>query len=99
MEQVTLVTRRERRATRRLRFVTAREARWAARVARLDYKVSGETGALRPPTKMRVRLRSDSRNGPAYLVKVRGLGTLSKPITHSEWRRLIATQPPDNTNK
>ena len=46
METATL-TRRERRAMRKLRFVTSSEARQAARLARLDYKVPGESGALR----------------------------------------------------
>ena len=46
------MTRRERRALRRGRAVTVREARLAARLARLDYKTSGETGALRLPTRV-----------------------------------------------
>ena len=42
------MTRWERRAQRRGRAVTVREARLAARLARLDYKTSGETGAITP---------------------------------------------------
>ena len=38
------ITRRERRALRQLRFVTAREASLAARLAHLDYRVSNEAG-------------------------------------------------------
>ena len=45
------MTRRERRARRWGRAVTAREARLAARMAKLDYKTSGETGAMRLPTR------------------------------------------------
>ena len=57
------MTRDERRAIRRLRFVTAREARMAARLARLDYKVSGETGAMRVPTKSRTWHQGGRLNG------------------------------------
>ena len=53
MERATFSTRRERRARRQQNFVTARDAHLAARLARLDYKVSGETGAMRVPTKAR----------------------------------------------
>ena len=44
------MTRRERRAIRQLRYVKSSEARLAARLAHLDYKVSGETGALKVHT-------------------------------------------------
>ena len=41
----------QREALRRGRAVTAREAQLAARWAKLDYKTSGETGAMRVPTR------------------------------------------------
>ena len=50
---MTKMTRRERRADRQREFVADKEARLAARLARLarlDYKVSGESGALRVHT-------------------------------------------------
>ena len=53
------MTRLERRNIRQGRLVTATEARLAARLARLDYKVSGETGALRVPSKVRAWRLSD----------------------------------------
>jgi hypothetical protein len=97
------MTRRERRTIRRLGFITAKEARLAARLARLDYKVSGETGAMRVPTKARTwhlgnRLNGHapppgqgwSRSGPAYMVGSDELGRFAKPIIHHRWRRLTA---------
>jgi hypothetical protein len=53
------------RARRRGRAVTAWEARLAARMAKLDYKVSGETGAMRVPTKARTWYRGGRLNGHA----------------------------------
>ena len=47
MKQATAMTRRERRAERQQRFVADKEARLAARLARLDYKVANESSALR----------------------------------------------------
>ena len=91
MEEVTLMTRQERRAQRQLRFVTNKEARLAALRAHLGYKVSGETGALRPPTKMRIQYRSDGRNGPTYLVGINE-ARFARPILHREWRRLMANR-------
>ena len=61
-EKVTAVTRRERRAIRQMRSVTTREARKAARLAGLDYKVSGETGALNVPTRARTWHRGNRKN-------------------------------------
>ena len=100
------MTRHERRANRRLRFVTTREARLAARLARLDYKVSGETGAMRVPSRMRTwhlggRLNAHrpsagqgwARSGATYVVEASELGRLAKPIIHHRWRRLMAGQP------
>ena len=81
--RVSNMTRRERRAQRRRWSVTAREARLAARLARLDYKTSGETGAMRVPTKTRtwhLNNRANGhrplpgqrwdRSGPTYVVAV-----------------------------
>ena len=97
------MTRQERRAIRQRRFVTAREARLAARLARLDYKVSGETGAMRVPTRARTWYlgnrfnahppppgRGWDRSGPAYVVESGELGSFAKPIIHHRWRRLMA---------
>jgi hypothetical protein len=42
------MTRRDRRACRLQGLVSDREARLAARLARLDYRVSGESGAIGP---------------------------------------------------
>ena len=82
------MTRQERRTQRLLRFVTNKEARLAARLARLGYKVSGEIGALRLPTKMRTQYRSDSKNGPIYLAGIHDLH-FTRPILHRQWRRLM----------
>ena len=97
-----IMTRQERRTERQGRFVTAKEARLAARLARLDYKVSGETGALRVPSKSRLgqpgsradsggasRERSRKRAGPTYVVESGDLGRFPKPIIHHKWRRLM----------
>lgn len=62
---MTFTTRRERRAERHRRLVTTREARLAARLARLDYKVSGETGAMRVPTKTRTWYRGNRKTAHA----------------------------------
>ena len=99
---MTSMTRHERRARRLARFVTAREARLAARLARVDYKTSGETGAMRVPSRMPTwhlggRLNGHTpppgqgwdRSGPTYVVEINEV-RLSKPIIHHQWRRLIA---------
>ena len=44
--KVEVTTRRQRRLKRLQRLVSAREARLAAQMASLDYRVSGESGAL-----------------------------------------------------
>ena len=74
-------TRRERRAKRMGRLVTRKEARWAARVARVGYKLSGETGALKPPTKVHVGGGSRGRSSTAYLVEAAGK-RLDPPVNH-----------------
>ena len=97
------MNRRERRAMRLRRFVTAQEARLAARLARLDYKTAGESGALKPPTRGRTwhkggRLNGHrpqsghgwSRSGPAYVVAVENM-TLPRPVIHYHWRRLVTS--------
>ena len=96
------MTRRERRARRHRRFVTDKEARLAARLARLDYKTSGETGTLKPPTKGRIWYLGNRKNGhapppgqawersgPTY-VTANELGTLAEPVLHHRWRSLMA---------
>lgn len=85
-------------------FVTDREARQAARLAGLDYRLSGRSGALRLPPGVRVRLAGDrpagarrktdhkpDRSGPAYVV---GFGDqrFETPILHSRWRKLTQEQ-------
>jgi hypothetical protein len=93
------MTRSERRAKRQKRFVTAKEARLAARLAKLDYRVT-DNGALKPPTKGRTwhlgnRLnghapppgRDWDRSGPTYVVAV-GEVRLPEPVIHERWRRL-----------
>ena len=97
------LTRRERRTERRRRLVTAREARQAAWLARLDYKVSGETGAMKVPVKGRTWHkgnranghapppgRSWDRSGPTYVVEAGDTGRLPEPVIHHRWRRLTA---------
>lgn len=69
---MTNSTRQERRDLRQGRFVTAKEARLAAQLARLDYKVSGETGAMRIPIKARIQVSSGSRNMPARTIGTDG---------------------------
>ena len=56
VEQVKTMTRSEHRAERQRRFVTHKEARLAAQSARLDFKVTNESGALRRPTHSLSRL-------------------------------------------
>ena len=96
------MTRRERRARRHRGCVTAKEARLAARLARLDYKTSGETGAMRVPSKGHTwhlggRANGHApppgqgweRSGPTY-VTASELGTLAEPVLHHRWRSLMA---------
>ena len=110
-EQTTSLTRRERRTIRQRRFVTAREAALAARLARLDYKVSGETGALRPPTKGRTwhkggRLNAHApptgqaweRSSATYVAGIDEV-TFTKPIIHHRWRRLMDRNVTDDTTQ
>ena len=49
-----LATRRQRRARRQRGHLSAKDGRIAARLARLDYKIASESGALTPPSKHRV---------------------------------------------
>ena len=101
MLTVTSMTRHERRARRRRDFLTAKEARLASRLARLDYKTSGETGALKLHGKVIMGQRSGRKNayapppgrswstsGPTYVIETDRLGTLPKPIIHHRWRML-----------
>ena len=87
---------------RQRNFVTAKQAALAARLARLDYKVSGETGALRLPGKGRTWYlgnrksahapalgQSWERSGPTYIVALDEV-RLAKPVIHHQWRRLTA---------
>ena len=92
MNRLTFTSRRDRRAERAQRFVTARQAQWAARMARLGYKTSGETGALRPPSKGRTwsKTRKNAhapppgvgweRSGPMRVVRTGQEGRLEVPV-------------------
>ncbi len=99
------LTRRQKRMARQRRFVTAREARYAAWLAHLDYKVSGETGAMKVPAKGRTWHRGNranghtppagrgwDRSGPTYVVEAQGIGRLPEPVVHHRWRRLTAEE-------
>lgn len=105
------MTRWERRAVRQRRFVANKEAHLAARLARLDYKVTNESGALRAPTHsltwhLGTRLNGSSpppgqgwgRSGAAHVVGAHEV-MFTQPISHREWRRLIATKAQEKTNK
>ena len=61
---MTAMTRRERRAERQRSFVADKEARLAARLARLDYKVTNESGALRTLTHSLTWHLGNRPNGP-----------------------------------
>ena len=58
-------TRRQRRARRYQGHLSARDGRIAARLARLDYKIASESGALTPPSKQRVWHLKGRLNGHA----------------------------------
>ena len=59
------ITRRQRRARRHYGHLSAKDGRIAARLARLDYKIAGESGALTPPSKTRVWHLNGRLNGHA----------------------------------
>ena len=80
METSKSTTRLERPTRRQRRFVSAKEARLAARLARLDLKVSGETGALRGRTKHRSQLDSRIHGGDPATT---GLGTTTANLPWS----------------
>ena len=97
------MTRRERRASRQRRFVTATQARLAARLARVGYKLTNESGALKVPSRIRTWHLNGRANGhkpppgqtwdqsgPTYVVESAELGRLEQPIIHHLWRRLMA---------
>ena len=100
-----VMTRLQRRSLRLQRFVTVKQARLAARLARVDYKVSNESGALKVPSKVRTwhlngRINGHApppglawdRAGRAYLVEAPSLVELPKPIINHRWRRIVAEQ-------
>jgi len=81
--EVTVMNRRDRRACRLQNLVSDRQARLAARLAHLDYRVSGESGALRvythslswhrakcPNASLPPPGRACDRSGPVQLVEV-----------------------------
>jgi hypothetical protein len=70
----------------------------------LDYKTSGETGAMRVPSKARTWYQGNRRNahtpppgqrwdrsGLTYLIEAGGT-RLERPIIHHRWRRLRAEE-------
>lgn len=98
---VTSISRHERRALRRRRLLTVKQAKLAARLAKLDYKTSGESGALELRTKAVIRASATrknayapppgqdwSRSGPAYVTETKEQGLLPKPVLHHRWRAL-----------
>ncbi len=110
-KEMAVMTRRERRARRQRRFVTVREAQLAARLARMGYKVSNESGALRVPSKMRTWYQGNrksahqpppgqawERSGPAYVTAANGTG-LAEPIVLHRWRRLTAESTTNDTTE
>ncbi len=98
--QLVAMTRRERRYRRLRGFLTAREARLAARLARLDYRVSNESGALRVPSSAQKWHRSSphDRAGATYVVGISHI-RFSRPIIHYRWRRLVAEHTAANTDE
>ena len=99
------MTRRERRASRQRGFVTAAQARLAARLARVGYKRTNESGALRVPSRVRTWHLNGRANGhkprpgqqwdqsgPTYVVASAELGRLEKPVIHHLWRKLMSNQ-------
>ena len=101
MLTVTSITRRERRALRWKRLITVKQAKLAARLAKLDYKTSGESGALELRTKAKIRAstsrknayappegRDWSRSGPVYVTEDKEQGQLPEPVLHHRWRAL-----------
>ncbi len=101
MMTITTITIHERRARRLRKLVTVQQAKFAARLAKLDYKTSGESGALKLRGKVVIR-ESDSRkngyapppgkkwsrSGPTYVIETKELGLLPKPIVLYRWREL-----------
>ena len=62
------MTRRQRRAKRQRGHLSAKDGRIAARLARLDYKIPGESGALQVPSRVRtwhLRNRANGHRPPA----------------------------------
>ena len=101
MMTMTTITRQERRARRLRKLVTVKQAKFAARLAKLDYKTSGESGALKLRGKVVIREsdsrkngyapppgRQWSRSGPTYVTETEELGVLPKPIILHRWRAL-----------
>ena len=77
----------------------------------LDYRVSGETGAMRVPSKARTWHMGNrknahapppgqgwSRSGATYVTGYAG-AQLPRPIIHHEWRRLTAEQMTHSTTE
>ena len=58
-------TRGPRRAKRRRSFLAAKDGRVAAQLARVDYKIANDSGALTPPQKTRLWHRNGRLNGHA----------------------------------
>ena len=64
----------------------------------LDYKVSGETGALKVPIKIRIWHTGWGRSGATYVTGYAG-AKLPRRIIHYRWRRLMAEVAAGNTDE
>ena len=83
------MTRRERRTERLRHYLMKMATPWASP----NYQASSESGALRVPSKTRIRNPANplERAGTTYVVGIGDL-QLTKPITHYRWRRLTEEQ-------
>ncbi len=100
--EVKPTTRHQRRARRQEELSAAREAHVVARMAGLDYRVSGESGALRVHTHCLTWHRSKSlnitlpppergwdRSGPARQVG-KPEGRIAQPVNHHQRGKQVA---------
>ena len=109
--ETTLLTRRKRRAWRLRTLEVAREARVVTRMAGLDYKVSGENGALRVTshavTRHLVKRPNSStpppgrgwdRSGPVKVVVPRQRVDFNLEL-HDHWGRQVGEQETSDTTE
>jgi hypothetical protein len=99
------MTRQQRRAIRLQRFTLAKEARLATWLAHLDYRVSGESGALKVPGKVRTWHLNGRANGhqpppgqswdrsePVHVVTA-GVAEATNVALRQRWRSLTVDMP------